>query len=311
LVPFLYATNGRPYLRQLESESGVWFLDVRHPTNHPRALTGWHTPEVLVAMMAHDPDAAQAKLADEPPDTIQEALKLRDYQVRAIQAVETAIGEGKRSLLVAMATGTGKTRMTIGLIHRLLKSQRFRRVLFLVDRGALGVQAQNAFDEVRLENLQTFAQNYDVMGLEDIAPALETKVHVATVQGMVKRILWSSPDDPPVPIDRYDCIIVDESHRGYTLDREMTEGEQELRGFEDYVSTYRRVLDHFDAVKIGLTATPAQHTREIFGDPVFVYSYPEAVADGFLVDHEPPIRIVTQLAKVHGKARGTTYEWTA
>jgi len=298
-VPFLYATNGRPYLRQLETESGVWFLDVRHPTNHPRALTGWHTPEVLVSMLAHDADAAQARLAAEPPDAVQEALGLRGYQVRAIQAVEEALGRDQRHLLVAMATGTGKTRTTIGLIHRLLKSQRFRRVLFLVDRGALGVQAQNAFEEVRLENLQTFAQNYDVKGLEDVAPAKETKVHVATVQGMVKRILWSSPDDPPVPIDRYDCIIVDESHRGYTLDREMTEGEQELRGFEDYISTYRRVLDHFDAVKIGLTATPAQHTREIFGAPVFVYSYPEAVADGFLVDHEPPVRIVTHLAQ-HG-----------
>ncbi len=296
-VPFLYATNGRPYLRQLETESGVWFLDVRSPTNHPRALTGWHTPDVLVHMLAHDPAAAQAKLVAEPPDLAQEALRLRPYQVRAIQAVATAIGHGQRALLVAMATGTGKTRTVIGLIHRLLKSQRCRRVLFLVDRGALGTQARDAFNEVRLENLQTFAQNYDVLGLEDIAPAKETKVHVATVQGMVKRILWSSPDDPPVPIDRYDCIIVDESHRGYTLDREMTEGEQELRGFEDYVSTYRRVLDHFDAIKIGLTATPAQHTREIFGAPVFVYSYPEAVADGFLVDHEPPVRITTQLSK--------------
>jgi type I restriction enzyme R subunit len=295
-VPFLYATNGRPYLRQLETESGVWFLDVRHPTNHPRALMGWHTPEVLVEMLAHDPDAAQAKLVEEPPDTIQDALKLRHYQVRAIQAIETAIGTGQRALLVAMATGTGKTRTTIALIHRLLKSQRFRRVLFLVDRSALGVQATDALNEVRLESTNTFAQDYNVMGLDDIAPAKETNLHVATVQGMVKRILWSSPDDAPVPIDRYDCIIVDESHRGYTLDREMTEGEQELRGFEDYVSTYRRVLDHFDAVKIGLTATPAQHTREIFGDPVFVYSYPEAVADGFLVDHEPPVRIVTQLA---------------
>ena len=135
------------------------------------------------------------------------------------------------------------------------------------------------------------------MGLEDIAPEKETNVHVATVQGMVKRILWASPDQPPVPIDRYDCVIVDESHRGYTLDREATEGELELRGFDDYVSTYRRVLDHFDAVKIGLTATPAAHTREIFGDPVFVYSYREAVVDGWLVDHEPPVRITTQLAR--------------
>lgn len=296
-VPFLYATNGRPYLRQLETESGVWFLDVRDPTNHPRALTGWHTPEVLVQMRAHDPAAAQAKLAAEPPDLVAEALKLRPYQVRAIRTVEAAIGTGRRQLLIAMATGTGKTRTVIGLIHRLLKTRSFRRVLFLVDRTALGTQAQDVFAEVRLENLQTFAQNYDVMGLEDVTPAAETKVHVATVQGMVKRILWASPDEPPVPIDRYDCIIVDESHRGYILDREMTEGEIELHGFDEYVSTYRRVLDHFDAVKIGLTATPAQHTREIFGDPVFVYSYPEAVVDGFLVDHEPPIQIVTQRAK--------------
>jgi type I restriction enzyme, R subunit len=295
-VPFLYATNGRPYVRQLESESGVWFLDARKPTNHPRALLSWHQPESLLAMLAHDPDEAMAKLAAEPVDVVMQALDLRAYQGRAIRAAEDAIAEGKRELLLAMATGTGKTRTVIGLIHRLLKSQRFERVLFLVDRSSLGNQAHEAFKDVRLENLQTFAQNYDVKGLEDIAPAKETKVHVATIQGMVKRILWAADDDA-VPIDRYDCIIIDESHRGYTLDREATEGEMEMRGFEEYVSTYRRVLDHFDAVKIGLTATPAQHTTEIFGKPVFVYSYPEAVADGFLVDHEPPIRIETQLSK--------------
>ena len=55
-------------------------------------------------------------------------------------------------------------------------------------------------------------------------------------------------------------------------------------------------LDHFDAVKIGLTATPALHTKESFGAPVFSYSYREAVIDGFLVDHDPPVRIVTRLA---------------
>lgn len=298
-VPFLYATNGRPYLRQLETESGVWFQDVRRPTNHPRALLGWHTPEALAAMLAHDPAASDQKLRDKPADVIQQALGLRDYQIRAIHAVEQAIAGGQRSLLVAMATGTGKTRTVIGLIHRLLESQRFRRVLFLVDRSALGLQALGAFNEVRLENLQTFAQNYNIKGLEDLAPARETQVHIATVQGMVQRVLNGPSDEPPTPIDRYDCVIVDESHRGYTLDRDMTEGEMELRSFEDYVSTYRRVLDHFDAVKIGLTATPAQHTREIFGDPVFVYAYPEAVADGFLVDHEPPLQITTRLAK-HG-----------
>src|SRR6185503_9280196 len=66
-----------------------------------------------------------------------------------------------------------------------------------------------------------------------------------------------------------------------------------------------RVLDHFDAVKIGLTATPALHTKEIFGSPIYTYSYREAVVDGYLVDHEPPIRIVTELAEdgIHYKAR--------
>ena len=56
------------------------------------------------------------------------------------------------------------------------------------------------------------------------------------------------------------------------------------------------MLEHFDAVKVGLTATPALHTVQIFGDPVFTYSYREAVIDGYLIDHEPPLRIATQLS---------------
>jgi type I restriction enzyme R subunit len=56
------------------------------------------------------------------------------------------------------------------------------------------------------------------------------------------------------------------------------------------------VLEMFDAVKVALTATPALHTVQIFGRPVFVYSYREAVVDGYLVDQEPPIRIRTKLS---------------
>ena len=296
-VPFLYSANGRHFVKQLESESGIWFLDARKTTSHARPILGFHSAEALSALLAHDPDVSYAKLKAAPADTMQEALKLRPYQVRAITAVEEALEEGNRQILVAMATGTGKTRTVIALIHRLLKTQRFERVLFLVDRQALGKQAHDAFNEMQLENLQSFAKNYDVMGLEGSTPDAGTKVHIATVQGLAMRILAPSENNPPPNIDKYDCIIVDESHRGYTLDQEMTEGEQELRGFEDYVSSYRRVLEYFDAVKIGLTATPAQHTVQIFGLPVFKYAYPEAVADGFLVDHEPPIRITTALSK--------------
>src|SRR5690606_21715955 len=108
---------------------------------------------------------------------------------------------------------------------------------------------------------------------------------------------------------QFDCIIIDEAHRGYTLDQEMTEGELALRDTSQYVSSYRRVLDYFDAVRVGLTATPAKHTSEIFGKPVYVYSYREAVADDWLIDHEPPIRFETLLSQngIHFD-RGETVE---
>ena len=199
-----------------------------------------------------------------------------------------------------MATGTGKTKTCIALVYRLLKAERFRRILFLVDRSALGVQATVDFGEVRMENLNTFADTFDVLGMEPEknpkpTPDDDTKVHVATVQGLVKRIMYPSEDATKPGVGQYDCIVVDECHRGYLLDRELSETEVKFRDQQDYVSKYRAVIDYFDAFKIGLTATPAIHTTDIFGDPVFSYSYTEAVIDGYLVDHLPPVRIHTKL----------------
>ncbi len=62
----------------------------------------------------------------------------------------------------------------------------------------------------------------------------------------------------------------------------MSETEMLYRNQDDYISKYRTVIEYFDAVKIALTATPALHTTEIFGKPVFNYSYREAVIDGYL-----------------------------
>ena len=296
-VPFVCATNGRPYHRQFETRSGVWFRDVRRASNHAGALAGWHTPDGLLKLLALDVDAAELQLQAEPFGY----LNLRPYQILAVQAVEASIAAGRRQALVAMATGTGKTRTVIGLIYRLLKARRFQRVLFLVDRSSLGEQAQNAFKDARLEQNQRFTEIYDLKALGDITPDSATKVHVATVQGMARRLFSSEAGDLPnqLPIDRYDCIIIDEAHRGYILDREMGEGELQFRDESDYISAYRRVLDQFDAVKIALTATPAQHTTQIFGKPVYTYTYQEAVIDGWLVDHLPPIRLRTVLAE-HG-----------
>ncbi len=289
-IPFVYSCNGRPYIKQLAEQSGTWFRDCRKPSNTARALADFHTPQGLLDMLTRDKDDAGQKLREESFDY----LGLRDYQQKAVQAVEVVLENDQRKCLLAMATGTGKTRTIIGLMYRFLKAERFKRILFLVDRTSLGDQATDSFREARLEQNQTLAQIYDIKELGEMAPEAETRVQVATVQAMVKRIFQN---DNPIAVDQFDCIIVDEAHRGYTLDQEMGEGEMEVRDAGQYLSSYRRVLDHFDAVKIGLTATPAKHTAEIFGKPVYTYSYREAVADDWLIDHEPPIRYKTLLSE--------------
>lgn len=296
-IPFLFSTNGRGYLKQLKTKSGVWFHDLRRTTNHPRALVSWYSPTGLKQLLSQDAAEAEQKLDSESPDY----LPLRFYQQEAVEAVEDAIKDGEREMLVAMATGTGKTRTCIGICYRLIKAQRFRRILFLVDRTSLGTQTADAMDDLRLENNQTFSDIYDVKKLGDLTPDRDTKFHIATIQSMVKRLLDSDDGGRTLSVDQYDCIVVDECHRGYNLDQELTDNELNFRDEADYISKYSRVLEYFDAVKIGLTATPAVHTLEIFGGttnmPVYQYSYRQAVLDGFLVDHEPPIRIETKLAR--------------
>ncbi|MEC4087193.1 type I restriction-modification system endonuclease [Pseudoalteromonas rubra] len=296
-VPLAFATNGRAYLKQLEQESGIWFLDVRDTTNRRKALKGWYSPQEIKTYLRQTPQQANAELDDMGFDY---ELKLRDYQKKAILSVEQAIKDGKDRAMVAMATGTGKTKTCIALVYRLLKAERFRRILFLVDRSALGVQATVDFGEVRMENLNTFADTFEVLGIEPEKapkpnPEDDTKVHVATVQGLVKRIMYPNEDGAKPGVGQYDCIVVDECHRGYLLDRELSDTEIKFRDQKDYMSKYRAVIEYFDAFKVGLTATPALHTKEIFGDPVFTYSYTEAVIDGHLVDHLPPTRIHTKL----------------
>ena len=306
-LPYAYACNGRAYIQQHVDSSGIHFRDLRRPCNIAHALRAFHSPEELKAMLGQDIEQAEKALQEQADDYGE--LSLRDYQKDAIRAIETALAHQKRAALVAMATGTGKTRTCLGLIYRMLRARRFRRILFLVDRTALGDQAMETFQSLKLDSSMPLTDLYTVIGPRDKAKqsaaggkrgkrkasaTQETHVEVSTVQAVVRRLL---DDKNPPSAGTYDCIVVDEAHRGYTPDQDMTDGELIFRDQQDYQSTYRQVLDHFDAVKIALTATPAKHTTQIFGLPVFEYSYREAVADGVLVDHEPPIRYETILNK--------------
>lgn len=126
-VPFIYTANGRPYLKQYKEKSGIWFWDARNPKESAYALEEFHHPEDLaLKLTSQNPELADQDLVDD-----QDFPKFadRDYQVEAIKSIEEAIKDGKKRVLLAMATGTGKTRTAIALMYRLLKHKRARRIL--------------------------------------------------------------------------------------------------------------------------------------------------------------------------------------
>jgi type I restriction enzyme R subunit len=293
-VPFLYASNGKE----------IWFVDVRDEIYYQRELLNFHTPDAIDEMFGRN-NAESKRWFMNTPNEIE---RLRPYQKDAIAAIEQGLIDNKRRMMLAMATGTGKTFTSVSLIYRLIKSGYAKRILFLVDRRALAAQAAQAFSAFITPSGNKFNQEYEVFSQRfrkddfeegekfDIgvmpneyltAPnAVHTFVYVATIQRMAinlfgrEGMFGQSSSDPDlddeadkinIPIHAFDVIIADECHRGYT---------------SKDTNIWRSVLNHFDSIKIGLTATPATHTVAYFGSPVFRYTVEEAVLDGYLVDYQ-------------------------
>jgi type I restriction enzyme, R subunit len=290
-VPFLYSTNGEV----------IWFHDARHPLNRSRQVADFHTPSAFEEMLGRDFDGPMEQLRATPHTD----PKLRPYQRDAIAGMEQAIADRKRRMMVAMATGTGKTRTLVNQVFRLMQARVARRILFLVDRRALAAQTVRAFSSFEALPGQKFDQLYEVYSQrfqssdfdenEKFDPKLMPEsylvdpkpgfsfVYICTIQRMASYVLGPQAlqgldpemlDDTvtklDIPIHAFDVVIADECHRGYSA------AEQ---------SVWRSTLDHFDSVTIGLTATPAAHTMAYFRNKVFSYGYEEAVRDGFLVDY--------------------------
>ena len=292
-VPFLYSTNGEI----------LWFQDIRDTLSRSRKVATFHTPAALREMLGRSDQELWEKL---DKLTFRQGL-VRDYQERAILAVEQAIRDRNRQMMVVMATGTGKTRTTIQQAYRLMKSGVAKRVLFLVDRRALAAQTVRAFASFEAEPGLKFDKAYEVYSqrfqtgdfdeeekfdpkvlpnryLTDPQPG-DAFVYVSTIQRMAINLFGrkgmfegregdTGEDDAQqlnIPIHAFDLIIADECHRGYSRKEE---------------AIWRDTLDHFDAIKVGLTATPAAHTVAYFGNPVFRYTYKEAIDQEFLVDYD-------------------------
>ncbi len=288
-IPFAFSSNGRDFSEALPTKSGIWFADLIRSTPR-RPLRNWYTPQGLKNLLNSNINFSQERLKKINFGS------LRDYQINSIKCTEEAIIKGKRECLLSLATGTGKTIISLFLMHRLLSSKLCNRILFVVDRKSLATQAMDKFSTIEIEYGNTLNKIYNIAEPSIKKPDLDTQIHIVTIQGLIKRVLYGNSEDN-LKIDDYDCIIVDECHRGYFLDKEMDQDEIHFDSHENYFSSYKKCINYFDAIKIGITATPAVHTVDIFGKPIFNYSYREGVIDGWLIDHEPPYRLYTKLSK--------------
>lgn len=210
-------------------------------------------------------------LADELINT---KIAGRDYQIGAIRSVLEGIENRKRKFLLVMATGTGKTRTTISLVETLMRAGWIERVLFLVDRVALRDQALDAFKE-HLPN----EPRWPKVGEKSIAT--DRRIYVSTYPSMLNII---RDEDASLSPHFFDLIVIDESHRSI-------------------YNVYQEVLDYFNCITLGLTATPTDvidhNTFKLLncedGVPTFAYSYEEAI------NHVPPYLCDFQVMKIKTK----------
>ena len=256
-LPFCFYSNGH--------DTYFWDLE-NYP---PRKVVGFPTRDDLERF-------AYIRRNRKPltQEFINTSIAGRDYQIRAIRSVLEGIEQQKRTFLLVMATGTGKTRTCIAMVDALMRAGHAEKILFLVDRIALREQALAAFKE-HLPNEPRWPNVGEKLLAKD------RRVYVATYPTMLNIIRDESQHLSP---HFFDFIVVDESHRSI-------------------YNTYGEVLDYFKTITLGLTATPTDiidhNTFQLFhcedGLPTFAYTFEEAV------NNVPPYLCNFQVMKIQTK----------
>lgn len=219
----------------------------------PRKISGFYTRDDLERLQHQRQYSQPLSSMIINPD-----IAGRDYQNEAIRRVTEGIDDAKRKFLLVMATGTGKTRTTIALVDTLLRSKRVQRVLFLADRRELVRQAMSEF-KGHLAN--------ESLARIEAGETSGARIQFSTYPSMMQ--VYSR-----LSVGYYDLIVADESHRSI-------------------YQRYKAIFEHFDAIHLGLTATPTDYidhnTFALFdcGDdtPSYYYSYEQAIADKNLVNY--------------------------
>lgn len=245
-VPVLYYTNGY----EIRVMDGL-YVD--------RPVIGFHSMDELRYMIQR---RSRGKIENMKVDT---SIAGRPYQIQAITKVCERFSEKYSRSLIVMATGTGKTRVSIALVKLLLENKWIKNVLFLADRTSLVEQAFKNFKKI-LPNT-----SYQVLSDRKLADEPNARVVFSTHQTMINYI---DSEQKEYTIGRFDLIIIDEAHRSI---------------FNKYGSIFR----YFDSLLVGLTATPRNQvdadTYKLFGcepgEPHFEYKLETAVKDKYLVPY--------------------------
>jgi type I restriction enzyme, R subunit len=242
--PFGFLANG------LE----IHFVDVG--IAHKREVFGFFTREDLENLLYIRQNAKPLSSIE-----INNEIVDRSYQHEAIRRVSEEFAKGKRKALIVMATGTGKTRTTMGLIDVFMRADQARKILFVADRDALVKQAID-------DGFEKYLPSEPCTRLYSWEMDTTNRLYAVTLQTLSNIFEQFSPAF-------FDLIIFDEVHRSI-------------------YNKFNEVLEYFDARQVGLTATPANYiNRDTFlafdctdGKPTYLYTYEQAVDDTWLVDYE-------------------------
>jgi type I restriction enzyme R subunit len=277
-LPMVYLSNGKE----------LKYKDIRNIESEYQSLQKMHTPyEVAKIAGIQDEFAGLPYLSDKG---------LRKCQYEAVSQLENSFSQGEKRALMVLATGAGKTFTACMAAYRLLSYTPIKRILFLVDRNNLGKQAEGEFGSFRLtETRDTFNSIFVVDRLKSPNIAEESNVVISTIQRIFAVLAGNEfeeeereddmpvntdhddnfmdstekclPENPKLPSDYFDLIIVDECHRSI-------------------YGKWQQVLKYFNTAKIiGLTATPAPETLAFFSkNKIINYTLEKSIADGINVN---------------------------
>lgn len=279
-VPFAFSSNGMGYQEYdfLTGKERYFSMD-KFPTKE----------ELYARFISESNGGAglsdnQMKVIDQPFCTGQDIFPPRYYQRNAVNRTVNSVAQGKKRLLLVMATGTGKTYTAFQIVYRLLKAGLVKKVLYLADRNVLVDQSiQQDFKPL---DKTIHKVNYQ----KDKGPGNTAyEVYFALYQQLIGQGGKQQYKELFKP-EFFDMVIVDECHRGSAKDD----------------SNWREILDYFDgAIQLGMTATPKetkyQSSIAYFDEPIYTYSLKEGIEDGFLA----PFKVVNITTNIGDEWRPT------